>query len=114
MTDYQNFDILKMHTLAIVITLIIVLCSLFSGFTGIISVIVGYLCGDYAATRLAPRVQGSQTWAFMICFLFNIFGLICYWVYVRMEEEKYAKPGEPIPVTGEPDLYEPKEYNPPN
>lgn len=91
MPEYKDFDILKMNTIAIVFTFIVILISLCSGFAGILSIIVGYLCGDYSATRLAPKINGSQTWAFMISFTFSLFGLFCYWIYYRYELDSMPK-----------------------
>ena len=101
MPEYKDFDILKMNTLAIILTFVVILISLCSGIAGIVSIVVGYLCGDYAATRLAPKINGSQSWAFMIPFTFSIFGLICYWVYYRYELDKipYEKPVIQKPTT---------------
>lgn len=79
-----DFDILKMNAVAIVLMIIITISSLCTGIGGIISVVIGYLCGDYAATRFAPKINGSQTWAFMIPYAFSVLGLFCYWVYYRI------------------------------
>jgi len=99
MPEYKDFDILKMNTLAIVLTFIVILVSLCSGFAGILSIIVGYLAGDYAATRMAPKINGSQQWAFMISFTFSLFGLFCYWIYYRLEMDKMPK-NEPKKESG--------------
>jgi hypothetical protein len=107
MPEYKDFDILKMNTLAIVLTFVVILISLCSGIAGIVSIVVGYLCGDYAATRLAPKINGSQSWAFMIPFTFSLFGLLCYWIYYRYELDKMPPP----PVAQEPVKKEPTDVD---
>ena len=79
------FKFWSMHPItiiAVVLWIIIIIISpfdFFSWFYACISVFIGY----HIAKEWAPRINGSQSWAFAIGFFFGIFGLIGYWLYYR-------------------------------
>jgi len=54
----------------------------------IISFGIGYICGEHAASKWAPKINGSKTWAFIIPFFTNLIGLFCYWIYYLYKRNK--------------------------
>jgi hypothetical protein len=79
---YQpEFHLESIHPIAIVVAIIYALYSLING--GLLQLTVGLILGWYAGKNWAPKINGSQTWAFMISYIFPIIGFICYWVYYK-------------------------------
>jgi hypothetical protein len=53
----------------------------------VITLGIGFLCGRYAANKWAPKINGSQAWAFVLPFTTNLVGLACYWFYYKYKLE---------------------------
>ncbi|MCX6682992.1 MAG: zinc-ribbon domain-containing protein [Methanoregula sp.] len=62
---------------------------------GILSLLLGYWFGSYAAEKWAPKINGSRSWAFVIPYLLNLVGLGCYWLYYRFKLNKFTSQYNP-------------------
>jgi hypothetical protein len=93
----ENFEIRELHPLALIFAICYAGFCILEGvlsltiFTNLIILAIGYICGNHAASKWAPKIQGSKTWAFMIPFLFNLLGLFFYWVYFLDKRNKMNK-----------------------
>jgi len=101
--SFEKFGLRDLHPIALFLVLItvgfvmveIILAGIYGGpeYAGrksipIISLGIGYICGDYAASHWAPKIHGSKSWAFVIPFFTNILGLACYWLYFQYKLRK--------------------------
>jgi hypothetical protein len=50
--------------------------------------IIGYLGGSHAAKNYAPKINGNQSWAFIIPYTFSLVGFGCYWLYYLYKRDK--------------------------
>jgi len=97
-----KFYFWKMHPIAIIISIIYVFLAILGSlpldnlsFTSLhtsliftfIILGIGYICGEHAAKKWAPRINGSQSWAFMIPFLTNLLGFFIYWIYYKYNDK---------------------------
>lgn len=101
--SYEKFNIRDLHPIALFLVFVVLglliiemVLDIINGnltYAGaksfpIISLGIGYICGEYAASNWAPKIQGSKSWAFIIPFFTNLLGLACYWAYYRYKVGK--------------------------
>lgn len=84
------FKFWSLHPLIIITVILWAIITILTWWYTCISFFIGY----YMAKEWAPRINGSQSWAFAIGFFFGIFGLVGYWLYYR---HKLENPGLQIP-----------------
>ena len=97
--ELQNegeFHVLKMHPLVIAVVFVFGIIAVFDGISSIIGLIIGSLCGYYAAKHWAPKFNGSQTWAFVIPYIFGIIGFFLYWIHYRFMLKHVKKPTDTV------------------
>jgi predicted nucleic acid-binding Zn ribbon protein len=86
-----EFSFWKMHPLTIIFVILWIILSLIGAVISpsVNSIIYlggigwGYLWGYHIAKEYAPKINGSQSWAFIIGFMFGLIGLVCYVIHYK-------------------------------
>ncbi|MGA2916934.1 zinc-ribbon domain-containing protein [Methanoregula sp.] len=96
-----TFKLSKMHPLAIVVCVVYILWAIvdtvsnhpfvYAIFDLLFIFGIGYLLGEYAAKNWAPKINGSQSWAFGLPFTLNLIGFACYWFFYKYNLEGKAR-----------------------